>query len=336
MNIKLKPVISEKIWNDFVLLYGPQSLFQSWVWGEVEKKSGSEISRYGIYRETELIGVAQVLLVKAKRGTYLHIRQGPVFKVFTTEVLREVISLFRTIALRSHAWFVRLSPMVADTKLTQDIFLKVGLKHAPIHEVDAERCWVLDIDRPEEELLQGMRKTTRYEIRRGLKMDISITQSTSLGDLALFSDMYSETSKRHGFVSHGSVVEEFEQFIATDNAALFLGYFEKKLTATAIILFYGGQAIYHHGASIPCKAPVSYVLQWNAILEAKKRHLKYYNFYGIAPENKPHHPWNGLTLFKKGFGGHEMRYMHSHDFPLSPLYRIPHTIETIRTRLRGY
>jgi lipid II:glycine glycyltransferase (peptidoglycan interpeptide bridge formation enzyme) len=326
----------KKEWDDFLLAHSPQSLFQSWEWGEIEKKSGKDIYRYGIYQNTVLIGIAQTMIVRAKRGTYIHIRQGPVVLSNSAKTWKECISLFFDVAKKERALFIRISPMIEDTSDNRDILKEAGFVWSPIHEVDAERCWVLDIGKPEEEILQGMRKTTRYEIRRGLKMDIEVKSTIKASDVTQFSELYRETSKRHGFVSHGSIVEEFEYFASHNQAVLLLGYFEHTLIASAIILFYGGQAIYHHGASRPSKIPVSYLLQWRAILEAKKRGITLYNFYGIAPEDKPNHPWNGLTLFKKGFGGYEKRYMHAHDYPVSPLYILPKLIESIRTKLRGY
>jgi lipid II:glycine glycyltransferase (peptidoglycan interpeptide bridge formation enzyme) len=61
-----------------------------------------------------------------------------------------------------------------------------------------------------------------------------------------------------------------------------------------------------------------------------------YNFWGIAPEGKKNHPWNGLTGFKKGFGGEAHEYLHAQDLPCSPLYILPKTIETIRRIKKGY
>ncbi len=334
--LHLEEITTEVLWKSFVLMHSPQSLFQSWQWGEIEKKSGTPLYRFGIYEHKNLLGVAQIFVVRAKRGTYLHIRQGPVLVEYSQELLDKSIQLFTDIAKKERALFIRMSPMVEDSELHKNLFARSGLKPSPIHEVDAERCWVLDISQTEDALLQGMRKTTRYEIRRGLKMDIEIKQTANVKDLSEFISLYKETSKRHGFVSHGSIVEEFEYFAARDEALLLLGYVDHVLIASAIIVFYGGQAIYHHGASLPSKVPVSYMLQWRAIQEAKKRNIPLYNFYGIAPEGKKNHPWNGLTLFKKGFGGREVRYMHAYDFPLSPLYIVPHLIESVRTKIRGY
>lgn len=336
MDFRFQPVDDRKTWEEFLLEFSPQALFQSWLWGEVEKKAGHTVLRYGLFHGETLAAIAQIFVIRAKRGTYLHVRQGPVFRKQSNVYWEEFFRGVRRIAKEHHAWFVRVSPLVADTEAQNNLMDSLGLSPSPIHEVDAERCWVLDIDKSEEDLLNGMRKSTRYEIRKIKKMDITVTESTDVRDLSKFYSLYEETSKRHGFVTHSSITEEFSVFAAENNAVLYLGYFEKNLTASAIILFYGGQAIYHHGASVSNKIPVSYAIQWRAIAEAKKRGIPLYNFYGIAPEGKPNHPWNGLTLFKKGFGGREVVYVHARDLALSPLYIIPKAIDSIRKKLRGY
>lgn len=336
MTLILSPVDSKDIWEEFLLRHAPQALFQSWLWGEVQKKSGETVDRFGLFDGKELVGIAQITVTRAKRGTFLHVRHGPVWKKQSKTYWREFMKLIIPIAKKEGAWFVRISPLLINTEEHRKLVFELGLSPAPIHEVDAERCWVLDLDKTEEEILMGMRKTTRYEIRLAQKSGVTVRQSQDPNDLKYFFKLYEETLKRHGFVAHGSISEEFEIFAKENKAMLFLGFYKEEIIACTIVLFYGGQAIYHHGASLPSKVPVSYLVQWEAILEAKKRGIKLYNFYGIAPEDKPNHPWRGITLFKKGFGGREINYIHSHDLPVSPLYVIPRAVEGIRTRMRGY
>ena len=182
----------------------------------------------------------------------------------------------------------------------------------------------------------GMRKTTRYEIRRAEKLDVKVIKSEDPKELKHFFTLYAATSERHGFVAHASIQEEFEVFVKEHKALLLVGSHEGQVIASTIMLFYGGQAIYHHGASVSSKTPVSYLVQWEAIKEAKKRGIKLYNFYGIAPDDMPNHPWRGITLFKKGFGGREINFVHAHDLPTSPWYIIPKTIDAYRKKMRGY
>ncbi|MCX6792250.1 MAG: peptidoglycan bridge formation glycyltransferase FemA/FemB family protein [Candidatus Gottesmanbacteria bacterium] len=243
--------------------------------------------------------------------------------------MKAILKDLTALAKREHAWFIRMSPLLEITPENTKLFKDIGLQNAPIHAMDAELCWVLDLDKSEEELLVGMRKTTRYEIRRAQKLGVAI--HTGAKD---FFALYTQTSRRQGFVPHSGIREELDVF--GSDAVVYNAVYEGKTIASAIILFWGDQAIYHHGASILSKIPASYLIQWEAIREAKKRGQKLYNFWGIAPEDKASHPWRGITLFKTGFGGRTMEFMHAQDYPVSPLYVIPKTIELIRKQLKGY
>ena len=66
------------------------------------------------------------------------------------------------------------------------------------------------------------------------------------------------------------------------------------------------------------------------IQEAKRRGCKVYNFWGIVRDNQTHHPWYGLSQFKKGFGGAVESYVKAQDFVLSPRYWLTYGIETLR------
>lgn len=318
MAATIKPIERPDVWEEFIARNSPTAYMQSWTWGKVVQRLGHHLWRWGWYEGEELIAIAQIAKVSARRGTFLHIRHGPI----VVKNWKRVLSDLGELAKREHAWFVRISPQVG--KLPD-----LGLVPAPIHAMDAEICWVLDLHKPEHELFADMRKTTRYEIRRAQKLGVTVEETKSLGT---FFELYQKTSERQRFVKHTGIAEEFEEM----DARCLVASYEGKALASAIIVYFGDEAIYRHGASIPSKISASYLLQWEAIREAKKRGKKVYNFWGIAPDNKPNHPWRGLTLFKKGFGGREIKYIHAHDLPLSPLYIIPRTIETARKMFKGY
>jgi lipid II:glycine glycyltransferase (peptidoglycan interpeptide bridge formation enzyme) len=113
-----------------------------------------------------------------------------------------------------------------------------------------------------------------------------------------------------------------------------------------IFIFWQKIGFYHHGASSQKypKIPVSYLMIWEAIKEAKNRGCERFNFWGIAPissnfelrtSNLWKHPWAGLTLFKMGFGGEKKEYVKTQDFPISKKYWICYLIEKIRKKKRG-
>jgi lipid II:glycine glycyltransferase (peptidoglycan interpeptide bridge formation enzyme) len=336
MAISFREVTDESVWDQFILAHAPGSIFQSWGWGEVQKSSGVRTNRIGIFEGSLLVGVAALTRTIAKRGRFLHVRHGPVLSVHTQTLWHEVTAYLRETARKEDLWFVRVSPQLAPLPANLGMFTSMHYRPAPIHAMDAEVCWVLDLAPTEEALLVGMRKSTRYEVRQAVKLGVRVRATTSVKDLDAFLSLYEKTASRQGFVAHRGVQEEFAYFAPRGQAALFLGYVGDELRSGALVLFWGDQAIYHHGASVPSREPVSAAVQWEAIREAKTRGMNIYNFWGIAPEGKGRHPWHGITSFKKGFGGQQIVYLHAQDLPVSPLYLVNWTVETARRISRGY
>lgn len=323
-------------WDLFVLRHCPEAVFQAWDWGAAQQRMGNSVDRFGLYEDHELVGVMQVTLVRARRGSFLHVRHGPIFSKFKREYWERAVAFLSRMARERACWFFRVSPLVAPGDKAAAILMKLGGVFAAIHRMDGEYCWVLDLDQPIEQLLQNMRKTTRYEIRKAEKEQVTVYETGNPVYLRDFFALYAETSARQGFVPHAGIQEEFEVFSQKKQARLYLGKHGGKTVAAAIILYFGNQAIYHHGASVSCDVPVSPLVQWEAIKDAKHRGMKVYNFWGIAPENSPRHPWRGITVFKKGFGGRPVEYMHAIDVPVSPLYFISRTVEMVRRIRKGY
>ncbi len=334
MSFTTREITDRSEWDLFFLKYNPTSLFHSWVWGEVQKKIGNKITRFGVYNSTKLVAILQLTIVQAKRGSFIHLRHGPILARNDIPLWKYITDELVHISKKEGVIFFRISPLV-DSSFEEKL-QGLGYKPAAIHAMDAELCWILPLDKSEDDLLKEMRKTTRYEIRRAQHLGVTITSTDSISQLNTFFRLYNETSKRQGFVPHKGISEEFELFAKEKEVLLFTADFEGECIAAAIILFTGGQAIYHHGASISHKIPGSYLIQWEAIKEAKKRGMNYYNFWGIAPQNQPNHPWQGITLFKKGFGGHELSFLHAHDYPVSAFYILPKAIETFRRIKKGY
>lgn len=204
--------------------------------------------------------------------------------------------------------------------------------------MQAELVWILDLTAREEELLAQMRKTTRYSIRKAQSERVEIEISSDYQDGQKFYPLYLKTVSRHKFVpfSQDYIRKEFESFVRGGRAFWVFGSFNKELINGAMIIRANGSAFYHHGASLQKypSIPVSYLVQWEAIKEAKRRGCGYYNFWGIAPEDQPNHPWVGLTLFKKGFGGFSEEYLHAQDLVLSPKYWFTYLFEKFRRAKR--
>lgn len=326
----------KKKWEQFIDTYAPDALFQRWDWGEVNARVHNTCIRYTYIDGKTVVGQAQVIVVHAKRGNFLHVRHGPVLKTWNKRVFHVVMHHLKCVARQKHCVSVRISPRIGKTDVVLNLYASEKGIPAAIHAMDAEHAWILDITKNTDELLAGMRKTTRYEIRKGEKSGVTITSSATVDSLTPFLSLYKETARRQNFVPHTGIMEEFAVYAKEGNALCITGYVEAKPYASAVILFAGGQAIYHHGASITSSIPVSYLVQWRSICEAKRRGMTQYNFWGISPENEPKHPWFGLSAFKKGFGGFEHQTMHAYDFPVSWRYGLLYLIEWVRKQQKGY
>ncbi len=349
--MELKEIINREEWENFLLQCAEKTFLQSWNWGEFNSQMGEKIWRLGVYNEEKLIGAALVLKISARRGTFLFIPHGPVvIGGLDGQDKKEILELFllqlSDFAKGENVSFIRVAPILSDNQENENIFTDLGFRQAPIH-MHPEVTWELDITPPEEKLLMNMRKTTRYLIRQAEKnSDIQITISDRIGDIKLFWPVYLETAKRHHFVVFPEkyLETQFNSFIKDKEILLFLGNYKGQVVSAAIFVFWQDICVYHHSGSLSDynKIPVSYLLQWRAIKEARNRGCRIYNFWGIAPDietesdaQKSKHPWAGLSLFKMGFGGYKKNYVKTQDFIISKKYWINYMIENIRKRKRN-
>lgn len=336
-NVTIRLIDEKGTWEMFVLMHGPHALFQSWSWYETLLLAKAKVKPFGVYVGEELVAVFLSHVVSARRGSFVHLRHGPILSPSAPEsVWQEIAEFTKEIARKNNCWFVRMSPQMPVGDKSDTIRKNLHGIPASLHRMDGEYVWILDLHLSEEALLSNMRKATRYEIRRAQKDGVEIVASRDIKYLNEFDALYKETADRHGFVPHEGIREEFTAFSKCNQAMVYMGKYKGKTYASAIVLYYGTQAIYHHGASVNAPVPISASVQWRALCDAKKRGMSVYNFWGIASENNPRHPWRGITVFKKGFGGHSVEYMHAFDIPISPLYALTRVVDLYRKYKRGY
>lgn len=330
---QLEIITDKDVWEKFVLSNNPKTFLQSWAWGETNEKEGAKIFRLGFNKNNKLVGVCLVIKENAKRGPHFIIPAGPILNWKDSDLVNYIILSLKDLAKKEKVWFIRVRPEILDTSENKEFFRKLGGVYAPMH-LHAENTWILDITPSEEVLLANMRKSTRYLIKKSLTqyLNLEITDNTKSAEI-LF-NLQKETTKRHGFVGFPESLfkAEIESFTRDKNASVFICRNGRIPLACAIIIFYGDTAYYHFSASTMKypKLQSSYFLQWEIIKEAKKRGMKYYNFWGVAPEGVTDHRFAGVTLFKTGFGGERINWLHAHDFPVSPLYYLTYCFETAR------
>jgi lipid II:glycine glycyltransferase (peptidoglycan interpeptide bridge formation enzyme) len=98
--------------------------------------------------------------------------------------------------------------------------------------------------------------------------------------------------------------------------------FEGKVLAVNLIIVSGGIANYVFGASSDeekNRMP-TYIAQWKGILQAKSLGCTAYNFGAVTSDNDAHKGWEGLTIFKKKFGGYEVAHADFYDVVTQPVW----------------
>ncbi len=359
--IKIKEITQKEVWEDFLMGCQAKTFLDSWNWGEFQKKmgfvSGGKIWRLGVFDNNKLILVALAVKIVAKRGTFLLLPHNPVItdtgKIHRSDLCilyKILLEELKKIAKKESCSFIRISPIWERTDENIKVFKDLGFRKAPIH-MHPEASWKLDISESEQELLMNMRKTTRYLIKQAQKnKDLEIFQSPTFAkamagkqdikDIEIFNNLYQKVVKSQHFIpfSLDYLRNEFSVFQQDNQISLFFVKYKGEIIASAFVLFWSNIGFYHHAALSPeyHKIPAAYLLQWEAIKEAKKRGCVLYDFWGyVNPKEQPKHPWAGPTLFKMGFGGKAYDYVKTQDLVLSPKYWLTYIIETTRKKKRG-
>jgi lipid II:glycine glycyltransferase (peptidoglycan interpeptide bridge formation enzyme) len=298
--MEIRRILDEKTWERFVLAQAPHTPFlQSWGWGIFQDALGLSIHRLGLFSKDKLVGGAQAITGERRLGRFMYVPHGPIFRPRPDGrdhggQAALILEHLKKVAREEGADYLRVEPAWESNDVCEEALRQAGFRSANVPSQAGGTTLLLDLHPSEEGLLMGMRKTTRYLVKKAMDLGVEVRRSRDPGKMAAFHRLMSETYRRHGY--------------------------KQDVLAAAIIIAYGDTASYLNGASVRGNVPASYLIQWEAIKQAKKAKLDLYDFWGIAPTDDPRHPWHGYSLFKKGFGGYRFDYTGAWDFPVTPRY----------------
>lgn len=182
---------------------------------------------------------------------------------------------------------------------------------------------IVDLGRPEEEILSAMRPKTRYNIRLAQRKEVRVFNA-SFEMLPLFYDLYLQTAKRNGFypASYRHFSQLFSPLVLNPESAeilFLLAARDSDLLAGAIVAISEHRAIYLFGASSNALRNLmgSYAVHWEAIKLARRKGCLEYDMGSISPVADPGHPYFGMYRFKTGFGGNIVHRNGTWDYPLN-------------------
>lgn len=324
-------------WEQYITSRSEANFLQSWNWGVFQQNLGKKIFYLGLFEAEVQIGAALGVVEEAKRGRYMAIAGGPLTNYEDKNALAFFVKEIQRIARQAGCLFIRIRPQLIDSPSLRKTVQDLGFMIAPMH-LTADLTLQLDLTKPADQLLAEMRKNTRYEIRRAEKLGLTVTTSVDPNQIKEFHNQQLVLAKKHQFTpfTYNFWYEQFKAFSTDNQVMLFHSQQQGQTLASAFIIFYNREAVYHYGVSTPAndRLPGSYACQWAAIQAAQARGCLRYNFWGIAPENQPEHRFAGVSIFKRGFGGAEVQYLPAHDLPLDWRYNFTRAFEFLRKKVR--
>ena len=320
------------------LLISKQAPFtQAWFYGEWQEMMGRKVRRFEVKKDSEIIGFFQIIkyplpfkqnLLYIPHGLFL-LRQLADSEG-QADFLREFYKKLLEIAKEENAIFARFDLYFHNSNYGSKENLNKYFKKVPNYAYNSvyfqpKYEWILDIDKPESELLGNMHPKNRYNIRlaENKGVVIEIIENNFEKYFEDFYGLMKKTARRNNFKLHPEVYYKniFETCKKNNNAFLVLAKYDDKILAINLILLFGETAYFVFGGSSDeyknLMAP--HLSHWQGIIEAKNRGYKFYNF-GAVSSGSSYKEFEGISIFKKRFGGQPLEYSDSYDLILKPIW----------------
>jgi lipid II:glycine glycyltransferase (peptidoglycan interpeptide bridge formation enzyme) len=282
-------------------------------------------------------------------GKYFYIPRGPILEIPNTKFqipnkfkiknskLKITFSSLIELAKKNNAGWIRFD---ANNSQILDIISENWRVEKAPHDMQPKELFMIDVSKPEEQLLSEMKSKTRYNIKVALKNNVKIAicdKQQVICDRSIdeFIRLVKITAQRDKITPHpDEYYRKMFKIIPEKTLKIYQAEFEGRIIAANIVVFYGKVATYLHGASDNeyrnVMAP--YLLQWQAMLDAKSVGCEKYDLGGIKTESSG--PWTGITRFKIGFSSNAkpIKFSGSYDIVLNPLkYNIYKILQKIKT-----
>jgi len=307
------------------------AFLQSWEWGNLQEGLGRKILRLSGS------GFASLLIQKPMPFglNYFYAPRGPIIEKI--DDLKKFIDLAKNHSEKKTV-FLRLEPIFSSSDIARPHLRSLGLYKA--HDIQPETTQIINLEKNERDLFREADHATRYAIkaaeRRGVKIVVCRSEQDRIKNFNDFWKLLNETGKRHRLKNYPK--EYYEKVVTLDSdcrSELFLAKLEETTISAALIVFFGKTATYLYSASLGgygrYNAPT--FLLWKAILTAKREGCSIFDFWGVSDKNKR---WAGLTAFKRSFGGKEINYSGTWDYPLNKkwyaVYRLAHALGDLSIR----
>lgn len=293
------------------------SLWQSGSWETYEKHCGRSARRFvgedqqGKIHITALVSIDKTVMHLA---TWT-VQRGPLWdSSVEPSHIQEFMDFLTVEAKKDRAMSLFCSPV------TWEPLNNLPGKESKRHIVP-QATIIVDLTQSEEAILKAMHPKGRYNMNIAKRDGVTAEESN---DIDAFYSLLQATGGRDGFTIKRK--SDYEAFVKMPGSFLLLALepTQKKPIAGLVGVLWKDQALYYYGASDYASRALMapYALQWAAIQRAKAAGCTSYDLLGISPPDAPKSdPWQGITDFKKKFGGMMIEYPAEREMVIRPLVR---------------
>ena len=301
----------------------------------------------------------QMLIIKksTRLGPYFYLPYGPYLA--NKSAARRARKALEALERREDVIFTRIEPQSAENAS----YWLTAPNCRKSQNLNPEETWILDLSQSLDEIYHGMKQGTRTRCKNYAKKGISVEKAAKTPDnLAILMNFLQKIAKSRHFSP--AEADYIKKEAAQDFCSLFISYYtpaegqsakdqegpsgsssaekSQKIPIAASLFFDDGTTrFYMQSGADPefKKLPGTNALLIEAIRDAQEKNLKFFDFWGIAPENAPeNHPWAGFTTFKKSFGGFAKSYAGTYDLVRKPgrykLYQLLRKLNRLIRRMR--
>jgi len=322
---RLEEIDDASRWDEFVLARAEYSITHSFGWGELKGAFGWRPRRYILSEDGRPRAGAQILSrpVPVVGGELWYAPRGFLVDYGDADLLRELTAALLEPAQKRGAVVLKIEPMArpdADLSALEALgYVRRSRGVQPRHTL------YLDLSRDEDDLLAGMDRRTRYNVKLAGRKGVVVRVGNTIDDLNVFYGLLEATIERKHFLVHNPAYYRKVLELFGPTSAVLVAEHQGEPLAAAFVLGFGKYAYYAHAASAATRRELKAAnkVVWEAVRWAKGAGFEIFDFWGIPRAPSPRNPLYGVYTFKKGFGGETVEFAPPYDLPFKPVkYRL--------------
>jgi lipid II:glycine glycyltransferase (peptidoglycan interpeptide bridge formation enzyme) len=315
---------------------------QTWEWGDFQISQGHTVHRLGVFNDKDkIISAYSISFHKIPKTNFSigTILRGP-------EIDDEMVKQVTEIAKKENAIFIKFEPNIIHKDFS-------NLDHPTVVSPKPQfpnlqkspkvafypHTYLIDLTKPESQLLESMHTKTRYNIRVANRYGVEIKEQTDDKGFEIYLKLLFDTTKRQGFYLHNLNFHRdlWKKLKDTGMIHIMLASYQKQVLSAFMIFNVKDQLFYPYGSSLDTNRQVMAptLLMWEVIKLGQKLKCKTFDMWGcLGPHAKETENGFGFHRFKQGFGGQLVEYVGTYDLVINKnLYSLYNLVDKLRWKL---